>query len=213
LYNYMALGDSITVGVGASSRDCAYPWLIKSRLTQQLSEPVVLKIIARSGWTSTALMTSLFNQDPYLFWRTNVVIIWIGGVDLLNAGRAILKGKDANLLTLHLTRYKQNLSTMIRGIKQISKAKIILCTQYNPFPNSPIAVNGIQSLNHITKEAAANLCTDLAPIHSAFAGCENLLIQGYNIGRIEDVFETSTPPIHPNNAGQRVAADVIYSRF
>jgi acyl-CoA thioesterase I len=209
----MALGDSITVGVDASSRYSAYPWLIKSRLIQQLSPPVGLGIIARSGWSSTALMTALFNQDPDRIRRTNVIIIWIGGVDMLNAGRAILKGKDANLLTLHLTRYKQNLTTMIRGIKQISRAKIILCTQYNPFPNSPIAINGIQSLNQIIKEAAASFCTDLAPIHSAFSGSEHLLIQGYNSGRIEDVFDAASPPIHPNNEGQLVAADVIYSRF
>jgi acyl-CoA thioesterase-1 len=209
----MALGDSITVGVGATSRYCAYPWLIKSRLTQQLSPPVRLSIIARSGWTSTALMTSLFNQDPDRIRRTNVIIIWIGGVDMLNAGRAILRGKDANLLTLHLTRYKQNLTAMIRGIKQISRAKIILCTQYNPFPNSPISVNGIQSLNQIIKQAAASFCTGLAPIHTAFSGYENLLIQGYKSGRIEDVFNETSPPIHPNDEGQRVAADVIYSRF
>jgi acyl-CoA thioesterase I len=209
----MALGDSITVGVGATSRYCAYPWLIKSRLTEQLSPPVRLSIIARSGWSSTALLTCLFNQDPDRIRRTNAVIIWIGGVDMINAGRAILRGKDENLLALHLTRYKQNLTTMIRGIKQISRAKIILCTQYNPFPNSRIAVNGILSLNRIIKEAAASYCTDLAPIHAAFSGSEYLLIQGYNSGRIEDVFNEASPPVHPNNEGQRVAADVIYSRF
>jgi acyl-CoA thioesterase-1 len=213
MYDYMALGDSITVGVGASSRYCAYPWLIKSRLTEQLSPSVRLSIIARSGWSSTALMTSLFNQDPDRIRRTNVVIIWVGGVDMLNAGRAILRGKDANLLNLHLTRYKQNLTTMIRGIKQISRAKIILCTQFNPFPNSPIAVNGIHSLNQITKEAAACFCTGLAPIHTAYSGSEYLLIQGYKSGSIEDVFNESSPPIHPNDEGQRVAADVIYTRF
>jgi lysophospholipase L1-like esterase len=105
----MALGDSITVGVGASSRFCAYPWLIKSRIAQQLSIPVGLKIVARSGWTSAALMTSLFSQDPELIRRSNVIVIWIGGDDLVKAGRAVLKGKDANLLEIMLTRYKQTL--------------------------------------------------------------------------------------------------------
>jgi lysophospholipase L1-like esterase len=102
---------------------------------------------------------------------------------------------------------------MIRGIKQISSAKIILCTQYNPFPNSPIAISSIKSLNQITKAAAIYYGTELAPIHLAYSGSEALLIQGYNGGRIEDVFNGATPPIHPNNAGQRVAADVIYPLF
>jgi lysophospholipase L1-like esterase len=209
----MALGDSITVGVGSSNRYCAFPWLIKSRLTQQLSSPVELKVVARSGWTSTALMESLFSQDPDLIRVANVITIWIGGDDLVKAGRAFLKGKNATLLSLLLVRYKQNLTTIVYGIKQISKAKIILCTQYNPFPNSLIAVSSIQSLNQITKEVAARFGTDLALIHYAFAGREALFIQGYNGGRIEDVFNGSTPPIHPNNYGQLAATDVIFSHF
>jgi hypothetical protein len=112
-----------------------------------------------------------------------------------------------------LIRYKQNLTTMVLGIKQISRAKIILCTQYNPFPNSFIAVNGIQSLNQITKEVAACFDTDLAFIHKAYAGREALFIQGYNGGRIEDALDGSTPPIHPNNYGQQAAADVIFSHI
>lgn len=209
----MALGDSITVGEDASSRYCAYPYLIKSRLGQRLSSHIELKIIARSGWTSTVLMTALFNQDPDYIRRSKVIIVWIGGDDLVKAGRAILQGSDANSLTLMLTSYKKNLTTMVRGIKQISRAKIILCTQYNPFPHSPIAVSAIKSLNQITKEVAASFHTDLAPVHTAFAGREALLIQGYNGGKIEDVFDGAIPPIHPNNEGQRVAADVIYPRF
>ncbi|QGQ94307.1 SGNH/GDSL hydrolase family protein [Paenibacillus psychroresistens] len=213
MFEYMALGDSITVGVGASSRCCAYPWLIKQSLVQKLASPVGLRVVARSGWTSAALMTSLFSQDPNLIRRSNVIVIWIGGDDLVKAGRAILRGRDSKLLTLMLTRYKQNLNTMICGIKRISNAKIILCTQYNPFPNSPIAISSIQSLNQITKAAATCHRTELALIHLAFAGHEAQLIQCYNGGRIEDVFNGTTPPIHPNNAGQRVAADVIYPRF
>ncbi len=201
----MALGDSITVGVGASSRYCAYPWLIKQRLLNQYALPNDLKVIARSGWTSTALMTALFSQSPERIRQANVIIIWIGGDDLVKAGRAILGGKNANMIPLVLTRY-----TMVRGIKQIGKARIILCTQYNPFPHSSIAINGIQALNQITKETAACYCTDLAPIHTAFTGREANLIYGYHSGKIEDVFEGSTAPIHPNNKGQRVAADVIY---
>ena len=213
MYGYLALGDSITVGIGASSRYCAYPWLIKSRLAGRLSSPIELKVVGRSGWTSTSLMTALFSQDPDHVRRSNVITIWIGGDDLVKAGHAILGGKDPNLLALMLTHYKKNLTTMVHGIKQISRARIILCTQYNPFPNSPIAISAMQSLNQITKEVAAKFCTDLAPVHTAFAGREALLIQGYNGGRIEDVFDGAIPPIHPNNEGQRVATDVLYPRF
>jgi acyl-CoA thioesterase-1 len=213
MYEYMALGDSITIGVGASTRYYAYPWLIKSRLAQQLAAPVGLMVIARSGWTSTALMTALYNQDPDHIRKANVITIWIGGDDLVKAGRAILKNRDANLLTLMLSRYKQNLATMVRGIKQISKAHIILCTQYNPFPNSPIAISSINSLNHITKEIAAKFNTELAPVHSAFIGHEASFIQDYNGGKIEAVFDAATPPIHPNNEGQLMAAGVIYPHF
>jgi acyl-CoA thioesterase-1 len=213
MYEYIALGDSITIGEGADSRYCAYPWLIKSWLAQQMVAPVGLKVIARSGWTSTTLITALFNQDPDLIRKANIITIWIGGDDLVKAGRAILKNRDGNLLTLMLSRYKQNLTSMIRGINQISKAQIILCTQYNPFPNSPIAVSSINSLNHITKEIAVKFNTELAPVHSAFIGHEASFIQDYNGGKIEAVFDAATPPIHPNNEGQRMAAGVIYPHF
>ncbi|MDB5054639.1 MAG: hypothetical protein JWM44_2689 [Bacilli bacterium] len=213
MYEYIALGDSITVGVGATSRYYAYPWLIKSLLDQQICAPIQLKVLARSGWTSSVLKTALFSQDPLFIQRATVISIWIGGDDLAKSGFLLLLGGDPNILSAALLRYKQNITSMIAGIRQISRAKIILCTQYNPFPNSAIAVNGIHSLNEITKKTAASFSITVAPIHYAFAGHEAHLIHGYTNGLIEEAYNRSSFPIHPNNAGQRVAQEIILSRF
>lgn len=202
---YTALGDSVTAGESVSSPKLAYPSLIVSTLRKQ-SRKVRGQVLAQPGWTSKALETAVFENSPLPLEQSTSINILVGGDDLAYAALAVLRGAPLKALQDSLLIYKQEISTLVRAIKRISKARIILCTQYNPFPNSPIAVDGIQALNLATETAAAELGVTLALVHEWFAGNQAALISGYRTGRVEDALSGQLP-IHPNNKGHQVLAN------
>lgn len=207
MLTYIALGDSITYGESASSFSNAYPQQTTSILLARGTR-VKSYIVAKSGWSSSNLANAVF-RDPGLYRQSDIVSIWIGGDDLLYAAadsfynKRVLDGHTA------IARYYRNMGNIICRIKSVSNAKIICCTQYNPFPNSPLAHKWINTLNSTTRQLASVTHVQVAPVHSWFEGNQSGLISGYRTGRIEDSL-LGHLPIHPNDSGHQVIARGLY---
>ncbi|MFD2169569.1 SGNH/GDSL hydrolase family protein [Tumebacillus lipolyticus] len=203
---YTALGDSITAGRSATSPRYAYPSLIVQSLQQQRRGAQGC-VFAHDGWTSGALAGALpFGLEAIR--RATTVSIWVGGNDLLRAAISLAVGSAhfQSVLVNRLARYASNLEQIVNAVRANSSACIVLCTQYNPFPRSPVAVAAIQQLNGATIQRSKALSTELAPAHEWFEGNQPALIQGYHTGRVEDALASFRRPIHPNNAGHAVIA-------
>ncbi|MCK8489875.1 SGNH/GDSL hydrolase family protein [Paenibacillus sp. MBLB2552] len=203
---YTALGDSITFGDNASSPRLAYPHLAVT--AYQRSNPRTIKgyVLARSGWTSSNLLDAVLWQGSEMIKRSSVVSVWIGGVDLANAAiTPLVNGGPFPNMEL-LLQFRRNLSAILRQIRKTSSARIVCCTQYNPFPSSSIAVEWIGRLNHTTQGIAAAYDAKVAPAHKWFEGKQAELIDGYREGQLEDILG-GTLPIHPNDRGHRVIAN------
>ncbi|MCM3703274.1 SGNH/GDSL hydrolase family protein [Paenibacillus macerans] len=202
---YTALGDSITFGENATSPAKAYPQLVVSSLNAANSRKASEFVLARPGWSSHELLDAILWRDSSMISLSDVVSVWIGGVDL--AGTAIsslLTGKlqpDERLLS----SYRANLSGILQQVRHLSRANLVCCTQYNPFPNSPAAGEWIGRLNRVTREVAARHGAKLAPAHKWFEGNQAEFIAGYKTGRLQDVLSGSLP-IHPNDLGHRAIA-------
>jgi lysophospholipase L1-like esterase len=201
---YTALGDSITFGENASSLARAYPQLAVSMLNSD-SRQVRGFVLARSGWSSNDLLDALIRHRSSVIRHSSVVSVWIGGVDLANAALASIKTKKTLAVKQIVTGYRRNLSAIFTQIKKESHARIICCTQYNPFPNSPLSVESIGRLNYMINELAYSYGATVAPAHRWFEGKQADLIYGYRKGKIEDALSGSLP-IHPNDRGHRVIA-------
>lgn len=197
---YTALGDSITFGENASSAARAYP-----RLAGSMSCPYRVFVLARPGWSAYDLLDAAIWQGSSLIRRSAVVSVWIGGVDLANAALSAFRSRQPLAAKLILSRYKRTLHAILAHIKNSSHARIICCTQYNPFPNSPLAIMSIDRLNHATKEAAQSYGASVAPVHTWFEGKQADLIYGYRKGKLEDAL-SGFLPIHPNDQGHRLIA-------
>lgn len=208
---YIAMGDSTTAGLNASSPALAYPSCIVQGIRGR-GRAAQLCVIAHSGWTSSAL-AQVAPEAAGALQNATTVTIWIGGNDLLQAAAGIVaSGRPVQTaLAGHLQNYNSNLERIVSAVRQNSKARIILCTQYNPFPNSPVAVEGIAALNRVTAQSAKRFGTGLAPVHSWFEGNQPALIDGYRSGRIEDALRPFRRPIHPNNAGHALIASRLAS--
>ncbi|NOU98201.1 SGNH/GDSL hydrolase family protein [Paenibacillus sp. LMG 31456] len=201
---YTALGDSITFGENASSLAKAYPHLTVSTLNSSSCKVRGL-VLARPGWSSYDLLDAVIWQGSSTINRSAAVSVWIGGVDLANAALFSFKTKrplDAKHIAAN---YRRNLSAIFTRIKKGSCARIICCTQYNPFPNSALSVEWVDGLNRTTNELAHSYDVTLAPVHMWFEGKQADLLYGYRKGKIEDALSGSLP-IHPNDRGHRVIA-------
>lgn len=196
---FAALGDSITAGVGARSKASAYPSVV-SKLLCELSSQTAVNTFAAPGWTSTDLRLALSAHNYFPVRSSTVTSIWIGGDNLIAAGLLILRGAGLSAISKSLSKYEDDLNAILKTIRRISGTSIVLCTQYNPFPHTPAVAQAIHALNGITRGAASQYRTKLAPIDQWFEGRQAMLLSGYRTGRLEDGTSGSFP-IHPNDKG------------
>jgi lysophospholipase L1-like esterase len=196
MISYIALGDSITFGQSASSNSKAYP----SRVTSMLKLKGIqakLIVFAQPSWTSADLAEEIYT-DPSLISCAKVVTVWIGGND------------PATPILGLMNRYKRRLDIILKLVRILGVKHIICCTQYNPFPNSVIAVDAIRIMNQlITASAITNRCL-VARVDQWFSGNEHNLIYGYRGGNAEDALR-GFAAIHPNDQGHEVIATGIFS--
>ncbi len=208
---YIALGDSITAGESVTRPQLAYPSLVVSLLCNaRQNHGYECEVLAVPGWTSYNLYAAVEENSPYYLSSASAITIWVGGDDLASGALAADSTKNYKNLTKAIQMYKGELTKLIRRIHFISKAPIIVCTQYNPFPNTPIASTGIGLLNHTTLSICQSERVGIAPVHTWFEGRQPELIAGYQHGRIEDVFKSSMLPIHPNDRGHAVIAHGLF---
>ncbi|MBL0386110.1 SGNH/GDSL hydrolase family protein [Tumebacillus sp. ITR2] len=201
MFVYTALGDSITFGENSSSPARRYTNLVAKH------DGAALEVLAHPGWTSGALTAAVLDNAACSLRRSSAVTIWVGGNDLAFAGLRVLRGAPATSVEEALAQYGRHLNTLVAAVKGVCPGRIVLCTQYNPFPNSPVAVQGIQALNAITAETAKRQGVLLAPTAACIDGRAAELISGYTTGRVEDALRSPILPVHPNDAGHRAIAD------
>jgi lysophospholipase L1-like esterase len=207
MINYIALGDSITFGQNASSICRAYP----SRVTSMLKlKGIQAKriVFAQSSWTSADLAEEIY-KDPSFLSCAKVVTVWIGGNDLIHYGLASLREPATPILGM-MNRYRSRLDIILGLVRKMGVKHIICCTQYNPFPNSVIAVDAIRIMNQlITASAITNRCL-VARVDRWFSGNEHSLIYGYRGGHAEETLR-GFAAVHPNDQGHKVIATGLFS--
>lgn len=201
---YTALGDSITFGENASSLAKSYPRLIVSALHSNSCRAQSF-VLAQPGWNSYDLLDALIWRGAPVVSHSSVVSVWIGGVDLANTALAAFRSKTSLEVKHMISNYKRNLSSIFAQIQTASCARIVCCTQYNPFPNSPLSVDSISQLNLIISEIAHSFNVTVVPAHKWFEGKQSNLIYGFQKGKIEDAL-SGFLPIHPNDRGHQVIA-------
>ncbi|MFD2613985.1 SGNH/GDSL hydrolase family protein [Paenibacillus gansuensis] len=201
---YTALGDSITFGENASAWKKAYPQAAVSMLNSESRKAHGL-VLARRGWSSYDLLDAVIWKGSPVLGRSSVVTVWIGGIDLVNAALTLARSKQSQAAAGAINSYKRNLGAILTHIRKESRARIVCCTQYNPFPNSPVAAESIARLNGVVHEVSHQFGAAVAPSHAWFEGKQADLIYGYRTGKIEYALSGSYP-IHPNDRGHQVIA-------
>jgi len=117
--NYLALGDSYTIGQSVCET-CRYPEQLKTKLQTIYPETAFsLKVIATTGWTTANLISAIDSQNPESNYDLVTLLIGVNNQyqhldfsiyekefpQLLNKAIALAKGNNKNVIVLSIPDY------------------------------------------------------------------------------------------------------------
>ncbi|HHY73876.1 MAG TPA: spore gernimation protein [Bacillus bacterium] len=197
---YLALGDSLTVGIGVPAFDSGfveYYWCLSQ---QTLKRHIQYKKYAKSGATTADVLTMLSSPVVTEAVRNaNIITITAGGDDLINAAKRFIKDNNEEILSYAIEQSRKNFSKLLERIHNIEKQDqyiIRLTNLYNPFPHIPIADEGVKTFNSSIASFAEQKNVKVADIYSVFKGNEQVLL--------------SRGGVHPNSEGYYQMALAFY---
>ncbi|WP_160036495.1 GDSL-type esterase/lipase family protein [Paenibacillus sp. An7] len=193
VYRYLALGDSLTVGIGALFGSGFVP-LYQKRLEYHLRSAVLVSNQGINGLTSQRLL-SMVKYNQYLrnlIVHADIITISIGGNDLIQAARSTRWNLSSPLFTQTLDVCEHNMKeilSQIQSLKKDSSYFIRLVGLYNPLPKNEAAYHWVKQYNDfLTSRDSHNIAT--AQLLYAFQGRERELL----------FFDR----VHPSSKGYRV---------
>ncbi|SRX52271.1 SGNH/GDSL hydrolase family protein [Aequorivita sp. CIP111184] len=117
-YKYLALGDSYTIGESVCG-DCNYPKQLTDSLNKTSNEKTSVKIIAKTGWTTTDLLSAIATENPSKDYDLVTLLIGVNNQyqgkpfavykeefpELLDMAIAFAKGKPKNVIVISIPDY------------------------------------------------------------------------------------------------------------
>ncbi len=196
---YVAIGDSLTRGVGAFFGPGFVFRYIK--MTEQiLRKKVLLHRFGKNGATTSQILDMI--QHPLTeraIQYANIITITAGGNDLIDAEELYFKTDNEIVFEESLYRAKNNLSLMIDHIVKLKNydlnhVMINIVNLYNPTPFIYETQKWIQSYNYFLLEKVTDHI-QVADAYSAFYGRTKQLL--------------SFDHIHPNKRGYQAIAQSL----
>ncbi|BCG56732.1 GDSL-type esterase/lipase family protein [Paenibacillus sp. URB8-2] len=203
VYNYTAIGDSLTTGFGAMPGNGFVP--VYRRMSEiSLRTFVAYTNLGINGLT-TAELEKLVSYNPQFrqsLREADLITISIGGNDLIHAAKA--GGQSNSPSSVYQNALKESRRHFAGIMGQIHHAKagagkpyiIRIVGLYNPYPRVAEASGWVRQFNRLMAQYNSKVC-GFADIYGAFAGYERELL--------------SIDHLHPNGKGYRVIADRLQS--
>lgn len=169
--NYLALGDSYTIGQSVCET-CRYPEQLKANLkTIYPQTSFSLKVIAQTGWTTSNLISAINTQNPDSNYDLVTLLIGVNNQyqhlnfsvyekefpQLLNKAIALAKGDKKNVLVLSIPDYTY--TPFASNYTAENQAKISgEITRYNNFAESFCITKDVAfiSITDITQKGLSN---------------------------------------------------------
>ncbi|MHC9532679.1 SGNH/GDSL hydrolase family protein [Dellaglioa sp. BT-FLS60] len=159
----VALGDSLTQGVGDTTNKGGFVPLIKAKMNAKQQVKVTSSNFGLSGDRSDQIYARLKNQPKMqkTLSKANVVTLTVGGNDLLQVIQKNILSNDVTKLNKAITAeeltYTTKLNELFKEIRKYnSSAPIYVISVYNPFyvyfPNMNSMTTIVQSWNKTTNK-------------------------------------------------------------
>lgn len=168
---YLALGDSYTIGQSVCET-CRFPEQLKTILKVTYPQTdFSLNIIARTGWTTSNLITAINNENPDSNYDLVTLLIGVNNQyqhldfsvyqkefpQLLDKAITLAKGNKKNVIVLSIPDYAYTPFASNAG--EANRMKISTeIDQYNTFAENTCITNGVSfiSITDITRQGLSN---------------------------------------------------------
>jgi lysophospholipase L1-like esterase len=200
----LSVGDSLTKGVGGNSKLGGYIPYLKTQLEAEKGvKEVQFTNFGVRGHKSNDLLKRLHtNPLRNAIDESNMVIITIGGNDIMKVVKENISGLDSSDFIQAKKQYGENLSNIIKSIRSENKEiPIVFIGLYNPFYSWFADVEEMDIIlsdwNGLAQKVVSSFRrTYFVHIDNIFKSTtENLLYKDY---------------FHPNDKGYSLIADRIY---
>jgi acyl-CoA thioesterase-1 len=169
---YLALGDSYTIGQSVCET-CRFPEQLKSSLkTIYPQTDFSLKVIARTGWTTTNLISAINNENPDADYDLVTLLIGVNNQyqqmdfsayqkefpQLLSKAIQLAKGDKKNVIVVSIPDYAY--TPFASGYSSSKRAEISNeIDQYNSFAENTCISKGVSfiPITDITRQSNSNL--------------------------------------------------------
>lgn len=168
--NYLALGDSYTIGQSVCAT-CRFPEQLKASLTAMYSSTISLKIIATTGWTTADLLSAIESQKPESNYDLVTLLIGVNNQyqhknfslyekqfpELVNKAIMLAKGDRKKVVVISIPDYAYTPYGKSLAGDQSNKISAEI-TQYNNFAENYCNNNQVAfvSITEITREGLNN---------------------------------------------------------
>jgi lysophospholipase L1-like esterase len=197
--SYIAVGDSLTVGIGA----CYAPGFVHRYYMfseQALNRKIFAQKFARSGATTADVLEIM--RHPLVSERIKqaaIITISAGGNDLIQAAGVLSKTHNQKVLEEALITCKRNVAKILNEIYEIRHTGdtpfiIRMVDLYNPFPDIDVADKWVRLFNkHLRSFTNGNIA--ITDAYHSFKGNEDKFL--------------SCDRLHPNPKGYQVIAEEL----
>ncbi|MCM2532094.1 GDSL-type esterase/lipase family protein [Neobacillus pocheonensis] len=201
-YSYVAIGDSISAGVGTSLFSPGFVHRYRRMAELELDDQVLVHVFARPGAVTKDVLNEL--KQDFIRERikeADIITITAGTNDLINAARKYQTDKNADGLKISFQECKENFSAMMKVIAKLKKEAlrpfvIRIFHLYNPFPKEDFAIKWVKNFNHFLKSLAKDYHISIVEINQVFKEYESEYL--------------SIDRIHPNDIGHEQMAERLH---
>ncbi|MFC6464559.1 SGNH/GDSL hydrolase family protein [Marinilactibacillus sp. GCM10026970] len=223
----VAIGDSLTEGVGDSTQRGGYVPLVADMLrTHPNVKNVRTANYGHAGDTSSQLMTLLEENEEAQadLKEANIIAITVGGNDLIRNFRQVgLNGSVEDFETT-IQEYEENLNSIFSLLNQYNgDASIYIYGLYNPYHYYFAEFEGLQAVFDLWNERTVEIAENTANV--TYVEIDSLFnpndapteteVESNSDDSLEDIQDNNHPYLfeddlfHPNDSGYKVMASAL----
>ncbi|MDN6029970.1 MAG: SGNH/GDSL hydrolase family protein [Lactococcus plantarum] len=223
--NYVAIGDSLTQGVGDKTAQGGFVPLLAHELDDTYDVSVVFQNFGVAGNTSKQIYNQITKQTKIqsALKKSDLITLTVGGNDVMKVIRTNLTNLSESSFDQPALEYQKQLNDLLIYIRQQNKdAQVFVLGIYNPFYLNFPNITQMQTITDKWNEASKEVVNQQDKMY--FVPINDLIYKGINgnQGVSESDQETKTitndalfeeDHFHPNNTGYKIMSDAVAKAY
>ncbi|WP_460055549.1 SGNH/GDSL hydrolase family protein [Pseudolactococcus yaeyamensis] len=219
--NYVAIGDSLTEGVGDQTNQGGFIPLFANAMGEISAVDVVSQNFGVAGNTSTQIYKRMTKQKKIqaALKKADVITITVGGNDVMKVIRTQLTDLTEKSFDKPAQAYQKQLMAIFAFIRDYNpEAQVYVLGIYNPFYLNFPDITEMQDIIDRWNQATQEIIAQQKKVY--FVPINDLLYQGVNGSKGVTTSEGDVQTItnnalfeedrfHPNNIGYQIMSDAV----